>query len=121
MRPADADLGGAGVRAGAGNDYAGGEDVSVRSVPVLRGAGESVKTRLLLLDGEDRALVWTNRNPKHPGKAGVMMFRHSTEVVTGDFARRVIAAGGRIESTHPERVRAALGCGADDRLVGLRE
>ena len=49
LRPADADLGGAGVRAGAGNDYAGGEDVSVRSVPVLRGAGESVKTRLLLL------------------------------------------------------------------------
>ena len=80
-----------------------------------------MKTRLLLLDGEDRALVWTNRNPKHPGKAGVMMFRHSTDVVTGDFARRVIAAGGRIESTHPERVRAALGFGADDPPVGLME
>lgn len=115
-------MGGAGVRAGAGNNHAGGEDVPVRVVSVLRReSGVVLKTRLLLLDGEDRALVWTNRNPKHPGKAGVMMFRHSTEVVTGDMARRWIASGGRIESTHPERVRAALGFGMDDPPVGLME
>lgn len=80
-----------------------------------------MKTRLLLSSGEDRALVWTNRNPKYPGKAGVMMFRHSTDVVTGDFARRVIASGGRIESTHPDRVRAALGFGVNDPAIGLME
>ena len=86
-----------------------------------RDTGAALKTRLVLASGEDRALVWTNRNPKHPVKAGVMMFRHSTDVVTGDFARRVIASGGRIESTHPERVRAALGFAVDDPPIGLME
>lgn len=36
LRSANADLGGQGMRAGAGDDDAGGEDVSVRPVPVLR-------------------------------------------------------------------------------------
>lgn len=86
---------------------------------MLRGTGKAVKTRILLSTGEDRSLVWTNRNPKHPGKDGVMMFRHSSDVVTGDFVRREIACGGLIKSTHPERVRAALGFCADDPPIGL--
>lgn len=68
-----------------------------------------MKTRLLLASGDERALVWTNRNPKHPGKAGVMMLRHSADVLDGEMARRLIAMGGRIETTHPDRVRLALG------------
>lgn len=60
-------------------------------------------------DGTDRALTWTNRHPNQASRAGVVLFRHSSEVLSGDEARRLIAAGARIETTHVERVRGALG------------
>lgn len=60
-------------------------------------------------DGTDRALTWTNRHPNQASRAGVVLFRHSSEVLGGAEARRMVAAGARIETTHPERVRRALG------------
>lgn len=68
-----------------------------------------MKTRLLLGNGEERALTWTNRHPNQASKAGLVLFRHSSEVLDGPFARRIISMGGRIETTHPDRIRGALG------------
>lgn len=68
-----------------------------------------MKTRLLLADGSERALNWTNRHPNQASQAGLVLFRHSSEVLDGPFARRIIAMGGRIESSHPDRIRSALG------------
>ena len=78
-----------------------------------------MKTRVLLADGSERALNWTNRHPNQASKAGLVLFRHSSEVLDGAFARRIIAMGGRIESTHPDRVRGALGFGVDEVGVYL--
>jgi hypothetical protein len=80
-----------------------------------------MKTRLLLGDGEERALTWTNRHPNQASKAGLVLFRHSSEVLDGPFARRIIAMGGRIETTHPERVRGALGFSGDEPGVFFME
>jgi len=73
-----------------------------------------LKTRLILPDGSERALNWTNRHPNQASRAGLVLFRHSSEVLDGTMARRLVAQGARIESTHPERVRAALGFGPDE-------
>jgi hypothetical protein len=73
-----------------------------------------LKTRLVMPDGSARALNWTNRHPNQASRAGVVLFRHSGEVIDGAMARRLIAQGARIETTHPERIRAALGFGVDD-------
>lgn len=78
-----------------------------------------MKTRLLLGNGEERALTWTNRHPNQASKAGLVLFRHSSEVLDGAFARRIIAMGGRIETTHPDRVRGALGFGTDEPGIFL--
>nr|MBL8410817.1 hypothetical protein [Dechloromonas sp.] len=68
-----------------------------------------MKTRLILADGTERALTWTNRHPNQASLAGLVLFRHSPDILDPPFARRIIAIGGRIESTHPDRIRAALG------------
>lgn len=73
-----------------------------------------MKTRLVLADGSSRALNWTNRHPNQASPAGLVLFRHTAEAMDGETARRLIAEGGRIESTHPERVRQALGFAADE-------
>lgn len=54
-------------------------------------------------------MTWTNRHPNQASKAGVVLFRHSDRILGGDEARRLLAEGGRIESTHPDRVARALG------------
>lgn len=76
---------------------------------MLRRAGGDVKTRLVLPDGSSRALNWTNRHPNQASKAGLVLFRHSSEVLSGEEARRLIAEGAQIETTHPARIRRALG------------
>lgn len=82
---------------------------------MLRRAGSAVlKTRLILPDGSARALNWTNRHPNQATPAGLLLFRHSSETLAGADARALIAAGARIETTHPERVRRALGFGPDE-------
>lgn len=70
-----------------------------------------MKTRLLLSDGTARSLTWTNRHPNQASKAGLVLFRHSSEVLDGPAARAAIAQGAKIETTHPTRIRAALGFG----------
>ncbi|MDD2664402.1 MAG: hypothetical protein PHD19_11680 [Dechloromonas sp.] len=57
---------------------------------------------------------WTNRHPNQASRAGVVLFRHSAEVLSGDEARRLIAAGGWIETTHPARIRLALNFAVDE-------
>jgi hypothetical protein len=111
------------VRIVAGDGDAGGEAVSVRGVSVLRGVGGGgLRTRLILPDGSARALNWTNRHPNQASRAGLVLFRHSGEVVDGAMARRLIAQGARIETTHPERIRRALGFGEDEPgVVGIEE
>jgi len=66
---------------------------------------------LLLRPGEaPRALTWTNRHPNQASRAGVVLFRHSSEVLSGpEFRALRDGQGAWIESTHPGRVRAALG------------
>lgn len=67
-----------------------------------------MKTRLLLPDGTERALTWTNRHPKQASQAGLVLFRHSSEILDGPALRQLVAQGARLESTHPDRIRAAL-------------
>ena len=66
---------------------------------------------LLLRPGEaPRALTWTNRHPNQASRAGVVLFRHSSEVLSGpEFRALRDGQGAWIESTHPARVRGALG------------
>ena len=78
-----------------------------------------MKTRLILPDGSERALNWTNRHPNQASRAGLVLFRHSGEVVDGAMARRLVTQGARIETTHPERIRAALGFEADEAGIEL--
>lgn len=73
-----------------------------------------MKTRLIYPDGSSRALNWTNRHPNQSSKAGLVLFRHSAEVLSGDEARQLIAAGAVIESDRPDRIRSALGFAVDD-------
>lgn len=68
-----------------------------------------MKTRLLLPDGTERALTWTNRHPNQASPAGVVLFRHSPDLLDAAAARQLITQGARIESTRPDRIRAALG------------
>lgn len=70
-------------------------------------------------DGSERALNWTNRHPNQASRAGLVLFRHSAEVLDGAMARRLVAQGARIESSHPERVRMALGFGPADPEIFL--
>lgn len=69
---------------------------------------------MILPDGSERALNWTNRHPNQASRAGLVLFRHSGEVVDGAMARRLLAQGARIETTHPARIRAALGFGEEE-------
>lgn len=105
------------MRVSAGDGAAGGEDVSIRAVPVLRNCGATLKTRLILPDGSSRALTWTNRHPNQASKAGLVLFRHSPETLSGAEARSLIARGGWIETTHPARIRRALGFADDEAGV----
>lgn len=68
-----------------------------------------VKTLLLRPGEAPRALTWTNRHPNQASRAGVVLFRHSSEVLSGPEFRALREAGAWIESTHPARVRGALG------------
>lgn len=57
-----------------------------------------------------RALNWTNRHPNQASRAGVVLWRHSSVVLSGaEFRALRDGQGAWIESTHPGRVRAALG------------
>ncbi len=78
-----------------------------------------MKTRLIFPDGSSRALNWTNRHPNQATPAGLLLFRHSSETLSGAEARALIAAGARIETTHPQRVRGVLGFAAGDPGVYL--
>ena len=73
-----------------------------------------MKSQLILPDGTVRALNWTNRHPNQASSAGVVLFRHSSQIITGDEARALIANGGVIESDRPDRIRKALGFSADE-------
>lgn len=73
-----------------------------------------MKSRLVLPDGSSRALNWTNRHPNQATPAGLVLFRHTADVLDAESARRVIAEGGQVESTHPERIRKALGFMSDE-------
>lgn len=68
-----------------------------------------MKTRLLQPGEAPRAMTWTNRHPNQASRAGVVLFRHSDVVLSGEDFRAVVAAGGHIETTHVERIQRALG------------
>lgn len=73
-----------------------------------------MKTRLILADGSARALNWTNRHPNQSSRVGLVLFRHTADVLSGAEARAMIATGARIETTHPGRIRQALGFTVDE-------
>lgn len=66
---------------------------------------------VLQVPGEaPRALNWTNRHPNQASRAGVVLWRHSSVVLSGgEFRALRDGQGAWIESTHPARVRQALG------------
>lgn len=68
-----------------------------------------MKTRLMQPGEPPRALNWTNRHPNQASRAGLMLYRHSSIVLSGPEFRAMRDGGAWIESTHPERVRRALG------------
>src|SRR5574338_502629 len=83
----------------------------------VRAAGRhcpSMKTLLLVPGEAPRALTWTNRHPNQASAAGVVLFRHSGMVLSGDAFRALRDGGAWIETTHPGWVRRALGLDPGD-------
>lgn len=76
-----------------------------------------MKTRLLTPGEAPRALTWTNRHPNQASRAGVVLYRHSSVVLSGGEFRALREMGAVIETTHPARVRAALGLAEDEAGV----
>ncbi len=73
--------------------------------------GGSGFTAPLDIPGEPvRTLRWTNRHPRFPPGLGVLLFRHSSEILDGARFRTLRDTHGAwIETDRPVRVRSALG------------
>lgn len=81
-----------------------------------------MKTRLLIPGEAPRAMTWTNLHPNQASRAGVVMYRHSPVVLSGgEFRALRELRGAVIETTHPARVRAALGLGEGEQGVVLAD
>lgn len=71
--------------------------------------------RLHVPGAPPRALRWTNQHP-NATHAGVLLFRHSGEILDGARFRELRDAGAWIETDRPERVRRALHLAPDEGI-----
>lgn len=87
---------------------------------VLAGTAVAIRVVLQVPGEEPRRLVWTDRHPKSAGGLGVLRYKMSSELLDGEtFLRLRDEAGAYLVTSHPRKIRLALGLPSD--CVGVEE